>query len=207
MCESMGSETFAVLATPCYDVIQMPALDPIQQDGGHWYAIHTKPRQEYLVRELLEGRGIATYLPALKVKRTRSPHSRGERPFFANYLFASMDLSVVALSSVNWAPGVNCVVQFGGQPAIVPGEVIAWLRDRLAHVQPEDYYQGLPLHPGDRLRMTKGPLRDMEAVFDQQLSSGQRARVFIEILGRLTACQVDLQDLRRVAGPGNVTVC
>jgi transcriptional antiterminator RfaH len=184
----------------------MPALDPIQHNGGHWYAIHTKPRQEYLVRELLEGRGIATYLPALRVKKRRSPHSRGERSFFANYLFASMDLSVMALSSVNWAPGVNRVVQFGGQPAIVPGEVIAWLRDRLALIQPEDYHQGLPLHPGDRLRVTKGPLKDMEAVFDQRLSSGQRARVFIEMLGRLTACQVDLQDLQRVAGPVDATI-
>ena len=185
----------------------MQALDPIPHNGGHWYAIHTKPRQEYLVRELLEGRGIATYLPALKVKRRRLPHSRGERPFFANYLFAHMDLSVLALSSVNWAPGVNRLVQFGGQPAIVPDEVITWIRERLAHVQAEDYHQGLPLHPGDRLRVTKGPLRDMEAVFDQQLSSGQRARVFIEMLGRLTACQVDLQDLERVASPGDVTAC
>jgi len=150
------------------------------------------------VRDLLERRGIPAYLPTLQVKRKRAPRGRGDKPFFARYLFAHMDLAQVPLSSINWAPGVTRVVSFGGQPAVVPETVIAWLKMRLGQIKPEDYHQGLPLQPGDRLRVARGPLQDLEAFFDQRLSSGDRARVFIEVLGRLTACQIDLSDLERI---------
>ena len=160
--------------------------------------MHTKPHREHGVQEFLLSRGIETYLPTLKDRGKGSPHQGQGRPFFSCYLFAHLDLSTVALSSVNWSPGVNRVVSFGGQPAIVPDEVLQWLQQRLAHVDSRDYYRGLPLHPGDRLRVTRGPLKGMDAIFDQRLSSGDRARVFVDILGRLTACQMDLRDLQRL---------
>jgi len=172
--------------------------DAICPNGQRWYAVQTKPRNECLVRDMLQRRGLEAYLPVLQVTRKRAARGRGEKPFFARYLFAQMDLAQVPLSSINWAPGVTRVVSFGGQPATVPETVIAWLRQRLGQISTEDYHQGLPLRPGDRLRVTDGPLRDMEAIFDQRLSSGDRARVFIEVLGRLTACQIDLSDLERV---------
>ena len=86
----------------------------------------------------------------------------------------------------------------GGQPAVVPDEVINWLKERLARIGTRDYYQGLPLRPGDRLRVTKGPLKDMEAIFGRRRSSENRAQVFIDILGRLTPCQIDVHCLERV---------
>lgn len=95
---------------------------------------------------------------------------------------------------------MNRVVSFGAQPAVVADEVLDWLKCRLAQLDSSDYFRGLPLQPGDRLRLVKGPLRDMEAVFDQRLSSQDRVRVLLEILGRLTACDVDLACLRRIDG-------
>jgi transcriptional antiterminator RfaH len=171
--------------------------DLICPNGQHWYAVQTKPRNEYLVRDMLEHRAIAAYLPVLPLARKRASRGRVDKPFFSRYLFAHVDLNHVPLSSINWAPGVTRVVGFGGEPAPVPETVIAWLRERLGQINAEDYHQGLPLRPGDRLRVTDGPLKDMEAIFDQRLSSGDRARVFIEVLGRLTACQIDLSDLER----------
>ena len=158
----------------------------------HWYALHTKPRKEHAVRDVLEGRGIEAYLPVLTTTSRQHPRKRRERPFFARYLFARMDLTDVPLSSLNWTPGVTRVVSFGGQPTVVQEEVIHWLKDRLARIDSKDYYRGLPLRAGDRLRVTTGPLKDMEVIFDRRLSSTDRARVLVEILGRLTACQIDL---------------
>jgi transcriptional antiterminator RfaH len=168
------------------------------QNGDRWYVIQTKPCKEHLVERLLQTRGIQTYLPLLQAGKARHRAGRLDRPFFSSYLFACMDLGRVALSSINWAPGVARVVSFGGKPAQVPDRVIQRLQDRLASVDGKAYFGGLPLRPGDRLRVTKGPLRDMEAIFDQRLSSEDRARVFIELLGRLTACQIELRCLRRV---------
>ena len=168
------------------------------QNREHWYAVQTKPRKERAVQSMLASRGIETYLPVLEPTGKRALRGRPEKPFFSCYLFAHLNLAKVPLSSINWSPGVTRVVSFGGQPAVVPDEVINWLRDHLARIDGHDYHQGLPLRPGDRLRVKKGPLKDSEVVFDRCLSSGDRARVFTEILGRLAACQIDLNCLARI---------
>ena len=168
-------------------------------NGEHWYAVHTKPRMEYMVQDLLLHRGIGAYLPLLAVAHRRSARSRPDKPFFASYLFARLDLGKVPLSSVNWSPGVTRVVSFGGQPAVLADEVILWLQDRLARIDGREYLQGLPLRPGDRLRVNAGPLKSLEAIFEKRLSSQGRAQVFVEIMGRLTACQIDLNCLERTA--------
>jgi transcriptional antiterminator RfaH len=142
----------------------------------------------------LQSRGIGTFLPVLTVNSTDG-RATTDRPFFSCYLFAKMDFANVPLSSINWAPGVNRVVAFGGLPAVVPEEIVSWIRERLEQVDPRDYHRGRPLAPGDHLRVTKGPLKGLDVVFDQRLSSSARARVFVEILGRLTSCQMSLADL------------
>lgn len=162
--------------------------------SANWYAVHTKPHKEHAVALYLQSRGVETYLPVL-AQNGSGRTNLAPRPFFSCYLFARLDLQSVSLSSVNWAPGVNRVVSFGGLPAVVPREVIDWIRDRLERVDPRDYHRGRLLVPGERLRVTRGPLKGLEAVFDQRLSSSARARVFVEILGRLTACQMNLADL------------
>jgi transcriptional antiterminator RfaH len=166
------------------------------QGAARWYAVHTKPRKECQVRGYLESRGIETYLPTLKVPSKRHPRKIREEPFLARYLFAHLDPHRVPLSTVDWSPGVNRVVSFGGEPAVVPDEVIRWLRERLGQEQARDHHKGLPLRPNDRLRVTAGPLRGLEAIFDRRLSCEDRARVFVDLLGRLTACEVPLSWLQ-----------
>ncbi|HOG46259.1 MAG TPA: transcription termination/antitermination NusG family protein [Anaerolineae bacterium] len=157
-----------------------------------WYTLHTKPHKEYLVRDLMAQRGITAYLPLLQHEGRRA------EPFFARYLFVRLDLAQVALSSLDWAPGVTRVVSFGGQPATVPDGVIQWLQDRLAHTNSREFYKRLPLRPNDRLRVVAGPLRGMEALFERRLSGEERARVLVEIMGRLTSCEIAMQWLERV---------
>ena len=41
-------------------------------------------------------------------------------------------------------------------------------------------------------------IRDFGAVFDKSLSSSDRARVLVDILGRLTACEIELDCLEKV---------
>lgn len=171
-------------------------LEPGIPRMKHWYALYTKPRNEYLVRDWLESRGFETFLPTLTQLSKRRPPETRERPFFARYLFTRLDLLTVALSSVNWAPGVTSIVSFDGQPAAVPDQVIEWLRDRLAYANRFPCHESLALRPNDRVRIAAGPLRGMEAIFDQHLSAQGRARVLIDLLGRLTACEIDLASLR-----------
>ena len=164
-----------------------------------WYAVHTKPRKENQVRDYLASRGIETYLPVFPGSARLRRTVLRQEPFFARYLFAHLDLFQVPLSSVNWAPGVTRLVCFGGQPAVVREEVVLWLRHRLARgVNTDHDHKGLPLRPNDRLRVIAGPLRGMEAIFDQRLSADDRARVLVQLLGRLTACEIPLAWLERI---------
>ncbi len=156
-----------------------------------WYALQTKPRKERVVYELLLKRDIEAYLPLLMPSKPSARQPDGQ-PFFARYLFARLDLDTVPLSSVNWMQGMSGVVSFGGQPAVVDDEVIRWLKARLAQLGTRDYHRGLPLTPSSRMRIVEGPLKGMQAIFDRRVGADARARVLIQLLGRLTAAEVPL---------------
>ena len=159
----------------------------------HWYALYTRPHKEHHVNSVLESKGLETYLPTVRVKKNGR---RKIEPFFSCYLFARFDASDV-LPGINWTPGLRRVVSFGGQFVTVSDEVISLIRGRLAEMG-ELSYPALRFKPGDRVAITTGPLRDFDAIFDQSLSSQDRAWVLVEFLGRWTQCEVSLDCLERV---------
>jgi transcriptional antiterminator RfaH len=159
----------------------------------HWYALYTKPYKEQQVCSFLESKGFETYLPTLKIRK--NGHYK-VTPFFSCYLFVRAHPSS-GLFSLRWTPGLRRVVSFGEQPALVNDNVVSFLRQRLAEMQ-EPGYRAYPFNPGDRVVMLSGPLRDFEAVFESGLSSGQRARVLVDFLGRWTRCEVEIDRLKKV---------
>lgn len=157
-----------------------------------WYALYTKPYKERQVSSLLESRGHETYLPTIRVRKNGQEKTV---PFFSCYVFVRAD-PLNDLISLRWTPGLRRVVSFGNQPAIVDDKVVSFLKQRLAEMD-ESGYEAYRFNPGDRVVMTSGPLRDFEAVFERRLSSGQRARIFVDFLGRWTPCQVDINCMKR----------
>lgn len=157
----------------------------------HWYALHTKPRKERQVDALLRGRGIETYLPTVRRKVQRR-----DRParviYFPCYLFASLDFDVIPLSSIAWMPGVRRIVGHGDRPVVVADEVVKLLRERLGGIEEVGYRR---LRQGDRVRIRSGPLRDLEAVFDQPLSPKERVRILLNVLGRMTPVEIDYSQI------------
>ena len=160
-----------------------------------WYALYTAPRQEAHAREALGAKGVTTYLPVWQPRRGRRRH-RGPEALFPCYLFARVDLSSVGLSHVQWTPGVRSIVSFGGEPAVVHDEIVSALRELEA--QGGTAWRNHDLKPGVRVRIASGPLKGLEGIFADGLSSSARARVFIGLLGRMTACQVGVDALERV---------
>ena len=159
----------------------------------HWYALYTKPHKEHHVSSILESKGLETYLPTV---RGRKNGRRKTEPFFSCYLFARFD-PADALPGMYWTSGLRRIVSFGDQPAVVPDEVISSIRKRLAEMGELSY----PVHrfkQGDRVAIKAGPFRDFEAIFDQSLSSRDRAWVLMDFLGRWARCEVSLDCLERV---------
>jgi transcriptional antiterminator RfaH len=157
-----------------------------------WYALYTKPKKEQQVAAQLEEEGIETYLPTVQRKVRR--RDRPDRVvYFPCYLFARLDFEVVPRSSIAWMPGIRRIVAFGEQPAVVDDQVIGLIRRRLEDVE-EVGYGGL--RQGDRVRIQSGPLRDLEAIFDRPLSSADRVRILLDVVGRMTPVDIDYSDLK-----------
>lgn len=160
----------------------------------NWYVIYTKSRNERRAEAEFSARNIETYLPAVAV-----PKRRGRppvKPYFPRYLFIHVDLDSVGVSRLNWTPGVQHLVMFGGIPARVHEGVIARIREHLAQPHAMDGL-GEMLEPGDRVRITSGPFQDFEGVFDKRLSAAGRARVLVHLLQRWTALDIEATTLRK----------
>jgi len=151
----------------------------------HWYTLHTKPHREHQVAALLREKGLEAYLPLT-----------GDKPFFPCYLFVRADFQRVGLSRVQWTPGLRRIVAFDGQPAAVPEEVIRLIREKLPTGDGEPFPR---LQPGDPVRITEGPFRDMEAIFDGPASPARRVHVLLKVLGRVNRVQIPAQNLEKLS--------
>lgn len=161
----------------------------------NWYALYTKPHKERQVEAVLAGRGIETYLPLAP----RSSQGARTQAFFPCYLFAHADLQLVGAWTVQYTPGMRSIVTFGMNPAPICDDMVAALRERLARVKAVDE-QGHILEPGDPVRISSGPLQDLDAVFDRHLSAAGRARVLVHLLKRWTVVELDTAMLKKAQG-------
>jgi transcriptional antiterminator RfaH len=158
---------------------------------NHWYALHAKPHKERQVFTYLKSEGFEVYLPMYPAARRSR---RRALPFFSCYLFARLN-GADHFSTVRWTPGLRRIVSFGGKPARVPEEVITSIKEHLDWLW--DTGQAVcPFEKGDRVRVAKGALRDLDGIFEERLSSRDRAHILVDCLGRWTRCEVDMADLK-----------
>jgi transcriptional antiterminator RfaH len=160
-----------------------------------WYALYTKPRAEYQVSEALQTHEIETYLPTVEVWRARRRRVE-EEPLFTCYLFARIDLEHLGHSTVAWTPGLRYMVGGeAGAPLPVPDEVITYMRQRVNQMDnqgPLGQFQ-----TGNPVCIIEGPFKDLDAIFEQHLSGYERAQVLVQVLGRLTRCDVPTEWLKQ----------
>src|SRR5690606_15515553 len=128
----------------------------------YWYTLHTKPNSEYRVAATLQQQEIEIYLPETPPLR----QGQKRQPFFPCYLFMHTDLAIVPAWRWQWTPGLRGLVAFDGVPVPLSGQVIALIQRRLAEMEAAGPGPVHPFKPGDTVRITNGPLRDMLAIFD-----------------------------------------
>ena len=162
-----------------------------------WYLVYAKPNQEVVAQQQLEQQGYVTYLPMIMNVRRRNGRRRYvKEPFFPRYLFIRLDQT-----NDNWAPirstiGVSTIVRFGMKPVSVSDEVIEFIKQR-------ENPQGLheirdELAKGDNVRVLDGPMMGLEGVFVAKTSE-QRVMLLLEIMGKATRVQIDVDAIEVVA--------
>src|SRR5215216_116169 len=106
---------------------------PNQSQTPHWYAIHTKAKQEDRAVSNLIAWHIETFFPRLKESRCNEFTGQPTplvKPLFPGYVFANFDASTM-LHKVWFTRGVHSVVSFGGSPVPVSDEIISLIRSRI----------------------------------------------------------------------------
>ena len=169
----------------------------------HWYTLHTKPRQELRVTRRLDELDVETYLPL--VWRATRDGTRRQEAFFPCYLFVNLDLEVSSAARWQWIPGLRHFVSFGDVPALVPPNVIELIRGNVERINAESLPARGRFRVGDSVRITHGPMADMEALFERECGPEERACVLLNFLGRTCRVEVDAAYLERSGlGPSPV---
>jgi transcription antitermination factor NusG len=158
---------------------------------NYWYALRSKPSKEDVVWRQIRDQGFDVFYPRLKVQPV-NPRSRKVRPYFPGYLFVKADLEEVGLSVFQWMPHSIGLVSFGGEPSVVPENLIHAIRQRVEEIAAAggELFDGLK--PGDKVTIDYGPFEGYEAIFDTRLPGSERVRVLLQLLNNRRQVSVEM---------------
>ncbi len=143
----------------------------------------------------LERAGIEVYLPQTPFYKRIKRRVTTPEPLFPGYFFSKLDPLLGETRLARYTGGVLYVVGYGDEPWPVPEGLIESIRQRLSRERSQDPFP--QFKQGEKLVITGGPLKDVEAIFDRRLSGSGRARVLIRILERLCGAEVHFAQLLR----------
>jgi transcription elongation factor/antiterminator RfaH len=149
----------------------------------YWYALRVKPHKEKTISQRLFEDKIEHYLPLVRVV-PKNPRNATQKPYFPGYLFIHTDLEEIGTNKFRWLPGAVGLVEFGNIPAIVPRNLIIDLQQLMEKIEKEGGLAKLEFSPGDKVRITDGPLEGYEAIFDMHLEAKDRVQVLLAFLSQ-----------------------
>ncbi|HRQ40443.1 MAG TPA: transcription termination/antitermination NusG family protein [Chloroflexota bacterium] len=162
-----------------------------------WYAAHTKANCEHQVAAIMQQRGFNTYLPQVPILENKNKLLW--KPFFPTYLFVEADFEEGVAAELKWTPGLKCLVAFDDEPPVpVPNGTIEYLRRELATIEADGGWEAYTFEPGDEVKITQGPLRNMSALFERTLTPHGRVQILLTYLGQVRRIQIDRTDLGKV---------
>lgn len=83
---------------------------------------------------------------------------------------------------MNFIPYSHGLVSFGGEPAIVPENLIHAIRHRLTEIAKAGGENLDGIQHGDEIEINYGPFEGYQAIFDVRLPGSERVRVLLRLL-------------------------
>jgi transcription elongation factor/antiterminator RfaH len=146
-----------------------------------WYALYTKPRQEFKAEEQLKAMDITTYLPLItKVKQWSDRKKKVIEPLFKSYIFINVNDSERYISVQ--AKAVVKVINFKGIPATIPNWQIENLQ-KMLFTNPDAYVTDL-IKIGTCVKIIEGPFAGVEGVVAKHSNDERVLGINIETLQR-----------------------
>lgn len=163
---------------------------------SNWLVAQTKANKMQLAMSNLQRQGFASFAPLeRKTQRRQGKFLQITAPYFGNYLFVSLRGTTAPVSRIRSTYGISRLVEFGGNIAQVPQQLIEELKNRC------DDAGCLQLpsttQAGDTIRVIGGPLHGHLGKVEQMASSG-RIWVLLDILGQESRSLLTKSDLAQV---------
>ena len=155
-----------------------------------WYAVWTRVHSERLVVDQLSAKGFATFLPEMGVwsKRQGQMHVI-PTPMFPGYLFVRQRMDKHAYIEMLKTRGLVRILEDGwNRLTPIPDHEVAAVQ-RVVEAKVPVFPHAW--HEGERVRVTEGPLKDVEGTFIQDKPDCGRLIVSVGLLGRGIAVEVD----------------
>ena len=159
-----------------------------------WIVVRSKPRSEKVAHNELVKKNIEAYLPLLKERRKWSDRKKWvEFPLFSSYLFARIDIkdSIFVLQT----QGVNTIVKFGKQIAIVQNSVIEAIRLAMEggyELEPVEYFL-----EGNRVEVVAGPMKGIKGIV-AKLRGQNRLIIKIDAIQQALSIQIESKFIRNL---------
>ncbi len=162
-----------------------------------WYVIHTKPHSEETVCRLLGQAQIKTYLPKVEhYIRLRRAQYFQPGPLFPSYCFCHIDLS--SAKNYNLVRYTRGVLRLLGvpQPVAIADQIIDTLK---ARTDTHNMGNVIPLHPGNRLKVKRGVLKDLEGILERPIAPDGRIHVLLKLLNYKMKATLHWSEVEKVA--------
>jgi transcription antitermination factor NusG len=152
-----------------------------------WNAVYTRHQHEKTVAESLAGNEFEVFLPTYNtIRQWKDRKKQLSLPLFPCYVFVHINFE--RRLRVLTTPGVLFVVTFAGRPAPIPDFEMDAIRKAVEsrlRVEPHPFLQC-----GDRVRVTSGPLADVEGILVRKKGT-YRLILSAELLGKSIAVEID----------------
>lgn len=157
----------------------------------NWFALQVRPRYEKIVSRSLIAKGYETFLPVYERNRRWSDRiKKSEVALFEGYLFCRLNPEMRL--PILLSPGAIRFVGIGNTPAPVPDHEIDALQAVArsgARVAPWPF-----LRLGQRLRIERGPLRDLEGIVID-FKGSHHLILSVSLLQRSVAVELDRESV------------
>jgi transcription antitermination factor NusG len=161
-----------------------------------WYALYTKPRQEFKAEFQLRQLDIDHYIPTItEVRQWSDRKKKITEPLIRGYVFINAS-ERERLSSLELPSIVRCVTE-RSKPAIIPGCQI----DNLKKFIKENIHYEIfaNIVKGSKIRITAGSFKDVEGIVMEE-PTGKTLAVTIDLLNRTIVTYISDNDMVQILG-------
>ncbi len=164
----------------------------MMNDDLHWYCLRTKPKTERITSRMLRAEAeIEVFCPFIRFERARrSGRLWVTEAMFPGYVFARFRY-LAQFRQVQASRGVMKIVNFGGQPAVVPDDIVGDLRSSVK--DEEIVVIESAVEVGEEVNVVEGPFRGIKAVVSRVMPGRERVALLLEVLGMEREVEVGLK--------------